>query len=92
MGELSIESIDQFLVTAKSHINSTTPDREIGRRSREARDLRSGDSPYWIIMGFIEKMREDKEMIEEYNELKKKCGLFQNCTNGDGDDEDDDDE
>lgn len=91
MGELSIESIDQFLKTAKSHINSTTPDGEIGRRSRGAQDLPSGDSPYWIIMGFVEKMREDKEMIEEYNELNKKCGLFQNCTNGgdgDGGDED----
>ena len=78
MGELSI---DQFLKTAESHISSTTPTREIGRRSREARDLRSGDSSYWIIREFIKEMREDKKMIEEYNELKNKCGLFKNCTN-----------
>lgn len=58
MSELSIESIDQFLKTAKIHIKSNpTPQKD---------EIK-------IIKEIINEMEGDKKMIKEYNELKEKC-------------------
>ena len=69
MSELSIkESIEEFINAVEYHIKSNpTPHKD---------EIK-------IIEEIIDEMGEDKEMIEEYNELKEKCGLFKKCTNED---------
>lgn len=59
MSELSIE---EFIETAKYHINSTPA-------PQTKKEIK-------IIEKIINEMGEDKEMIEEYNELKEKCNVL----------------